>query len=123
MNYLYIILGLILIFLLVWRIVHKMKHGGGCCDGHSSPEAKIKSSDRNRRHYPYHYVIDIEGMVCGKCAVKVENAFNSEDGVYAAVNLGNKTADVYTKQAIERGRAAQILENTGYVMTGFREEI
>ena len=57
--------------------------------------------------------------MCGKGG----NAFNSEDGVYAAVDLSSKTADVYTKQIMERRRAAQILENTGYVMTGFREEI
>lgn len=100
-----------------------MKYGGGCCDSHSSAETKIKSKDRNKLHYPHHYVINIEGMVCGKCAVKVENAFNSEDGVYAAVDLSSKTADVYTKQIMERRRAVQIIENTGYVLTGFREEI
>ena len=72
MRYLYIILGLLLIMLLIWRIVHKMKYGGSCCDSHSSADAKIKSKDRNKLHYPHHYVIDIEGMVCGTCAVKVE---------------------------------------------------
>ena len=48
-------------------------------------------------HYPYCVQIGIDGMTCNHCKARVENTLNSEDGVWAEVDLSQNLATVHMK--------------------------
>lgn len=48
-------------------------------------------------HYPYCVQIGIDGMTCDHCKARVENTLNSEDGVWAEVDLSQNLATVHMK--------------------------
>jgi copper chaperone CopZ len=75
----------------------------GCCAGGGDSEKikRIKVSDRNPNHYPYKAVLTIDGMVCGNCAARVENALNGMESVWATVDLMRKQAVVRMKREID----------------------
>ena len=108
------------LILLVGMMKNKLLHGGGCCGGHEAPQRKVKVADKNIRHYNYHYEVAIEGMVCGNCATRVENALNKNDGIYAKVDLGNKKAVIHAKQEMSKADAARYLKELPYTMMDFR---
>ena len=108
--------------LIVWASINKIRHGGSCCGEHETAAAKIRASDRNLSHYPYHYTAEIEGMVCAHCVRNVENAFHAVDGIYAVVDLSHKTAKLYAMYPLTRREAAAMLDGTSYTLTAFKEE-
>ncbi len=113
-----IIIGIILICIFsVKSYLKKLKHG--CCGGESGEEEKIKVSDRNRRNYQHELLIEVEGMTCGNCATRVENALNRIDGVWAKVDLSKKRVDVYTKQQVEEAVLRNAIRSTGYAPVKF----
>lgn len=72
----------------IYSYVRKLRQGGGCCGGHEPAEKKVKVADRDKRHYPYTVTLTVDGMTCGNCVRRVENALNRLDGVWAEVDLG-----------------------------------
>lgn len=110
------------IVLIVYTIIHKIRHGGSCCGEHEAAAVKIRAADRNLSHYPYRYNAGIEGMVCSHCVRNVENAFHSAEGIYAVVDLSHKTAKLFAKHPLTRREAAAILNGTSYTLTEFKEE-
>lgn len=99
----YAIAALVLIVFAVLVIKGYMKRmTSGCC-GTSGGEKveKIKVTDKDKSHYPYLAELTIDGMVCGNCAQRVENALNVLDGVWAKVDVSTKTATVRMKQPVE----------------------
>lgn len=82
--------------------VYAKKLSTGCCGaGDTEKVRKIKVKDKNKSHYPYQAELRINGMVCGNCAQKVENALNARDGVWATVDLGAKKAIVRMKERMD----------------------
>ncbi len=59
--------------------------------------------------------VKIGGMHCATCAVSIEKALNSFDGVKATVNFGTETAyvEIDTDKVYEE-KIVQIIKNTGY---------
>jgi len=110
------------VLLMIYIIIHKIRHGGSCCGEHEAAAAKIRASDRDLSHYPYHYTAEIEGMVCAHCVRNVENAFHKADDIYAVVDLGHKTAKLYAVHPLTRREAAAMLDGTSYTLTAFKEE-
>ena len=106
---------------LIWFVVGKVRHGSSCCGEREGPKKRVQSGDRNPKHYPYHYSLRIDGMVCGNCVRNVENAFNSVDGIYAKVDLASKTAKVYAKQPISDEEVINILKSTSYTLIELTE--
>ena len=86
-NALIIILLLCLTGWAVYRVVRRFRKGGGCCGEHEAPVGRIGVTDRNKSHYPYQLEMDIGGMTCENCAVRVENALNGVSGVWASVSI------------------------------------
>ena len=67
--------------------------GGSCgCGGGCGCHTDVKVRDKNLAHYPVEAVLTVDGMTCGHCASKVENALNTLDGVYAVVDSDLKKA-------------------------------
>ena len=83
----------------IWRYGKTLRRGGCCGSGAVSP-VKRRVADRDETHYPYTAVLTIDGMTCGHCAVRVENALNELNGVWAKVDLGGKTALVRMVQPL-----------------------
>lgn len=110
------------VILIVFSVIRKIRHGGGCCGEHEAAAAKIRAADRDPSHYPYHYTVGIEGMVCARCVRNAENAFHAAGGIYAVADLGSKSARLYAVHPLTRREAAAVLDGTGYTLTDFKEE-
>ena len=59
-------------------------------------------------------------MSCGNCAIRVENALNAMEGVWARVNLESGEASVYMKQEYGDKALKDAVKACGY--TVFRIE-
>ncbi len=98
------------------------KLSSGCCGAGGDDEKKIKVDDKDPAHYLYTVKIGVSGMTCGRCKERVENALNSENGVWADVDLGSGLATVRMKilipEEVLRGRIIA----AGYRVVSFEEQ-
>ena len=109
--------------LLVLYVVRKLRKGGSCCGGgHEAAPKRIKPKDRKLSNYSFRYSAKVEGMVCSNCLRRVENSFNSKEGIYAKGSLESKTVRLYSKQPLTRREAAGILSGLSYTITEYMEE-
>ena len=58
---------LVIVALAVKSAVHRIRHGSACCGERDAPEKKIKPADKNKSHYPYEYILVVDGMRCSNC--------------------------------------------------------
>lgn len=56
----------------------------------------------------------VEGMSCGHCSARVENALNAIDGVTATVNLEAKTATLQLTAEVPDDILRKAVEDAGY---------
>ncbi len=87
--------------------------GGSCCGGGDAPKA-IRVQDRNVSHYPYQLVMKVGGMSCQHCVIRVENALNEMDGIWATVNLSAEQAMVRCKEKPDLDKLRQAVTGSGY---------
>ncbi|MCJ7836188.1 heavy-metal-associated domain-containing protein [Cuneatibacter sp. NSJ-177] len=90
----------------------KMKHG--CCGAGGYDEKKIRPKDRELSHYSYARRIQIEGMSCKNCAIRIANAFHERDGFYAEVNQKEGFALVRMKKRVSDEELRKIIAQAGY---------
>ena len=96
---------------------YRKKLTSGCCGaGGEGTVKKRRVSDRNKAHYPYTKILKIDGMSCGNCANRVENALNALDGVWASVDLGSQEALVRMKQPMDPGLLKNAVRKQGYTV-------
>ena len=92
---------LVLLMIVVFSVrsyLKKLKRG--CCGAGGDEVKRVRPADRDASHYSYARLVRIEGMHCQNCARRVENAFNSQEGFYAKVDLAKKTALVRSKAPV-----------------------
>jgi len=118
-----IIVGIlaVIVLLAVLSVRKRIKYGSACCGTRDAAPKKIKVKDKNTSHYPYTYKLTVDGMHCGNCACRVENALNSKEGIWASVNLGNKSVLVRAKEAVEEAEFFSTIDKAGYTMIGFEK--
>lgn len=92
----------------------------GCCGGGDAPAKKIRVGDRDPRHYPYEKTVQITGMHCRNCAIRVQNALNSTAGVLAQVDLGSGMATVRMKEEFPDSTLRRAVESAGYSVRSIR---
>lgn len=115
------IICIILLMVCVFGIKSYAKRlSHGCCGGGGDTVKKVKPGDRDKSHYAHTYRMEIEGMTCSNCSARVENAFNGQDGFYAQVDLGKRTALLYTKQPLTEKEAREIVRKAGYRIHSFQ---
>ncbi|CCY85247.1 copper chaperone [Clostridium sp. CAG:149] len=96
---------------------YRKKLTSGCCGaGGEGTVKKRRVSDRNKAHYPYTKILKIDGMSCGNCANRVENALNALDGVWASVDLGSQEALVRMKQPTDPEFLKNAVRKQGYTV-------
>lgn len=118
-----VIIILILVLICIYSVRSYMKKlAHGCCGSGGDEEKKVKVHDKDESHYPYCVTVSIDGMTCSHCKLRVENALNSEDGVWAKVNLKANTAQVHMKALIPKDDMSRIISRAGYTMVGYRIE-
>ena len=105
---------LALVFLAVRSYLKRLSRGG-CGSGNGERLKKVPVQDRDRSHYPYLMCFTVDGMVCGNCASRVENALNSIDGVWAEADVSGKKVTIRMKTQIP----AQILRDTVNQIGGY----
>ena len=74
----------------------------------------VKPQDTNVNDYDHVYRMDIEGMHCKNCAMRIENAFNEQTDCMAKVDLAGKFARIYTKKPVEEVVLKQTVWHAGY---------
>lgn len=92
---------------------YRKKLKGGCCGG-GDTEVKIKPQNTAKSHYAHKSRIYIDGMTCNHCALRVKNAFNTQDGCCAKVHLRKKFAELRSERILSEEELRQILEPLGY---------
>lgn len=110
-----IIIGALLIAYALYGTIQKArgKAKSSCCGSAESVLSK-PVEDTDESHYPYRYLVSIDGMMCSNCAANVENAINALGDVWANVNLGRKRADVLSKTEKSKEDFVKALKGTNY---------
>lgn len=117
------IICLILLIICIFAIKSYIKKlRNGCCGGAADVEKKVKPLDTDESHYSYRYIIGVDGMSCQNCAAHVENAFNTQEGYLARVNLRRKNAEVLTKEPMQEADFRRIITKAGYELTSVSEK-
>jgi len=116
MNTLFYVIGIVAFVLLVVTSVKSYcrRLSGGCCGGGGSKAVHAnRVADRNPAHYPFLYVLTLDGMVCANCANTVANALNALPGVWANVELSEKKARVRTKERLSQDKLREAVRAAG----------
>ena len=122
MDIIIILAGVLLIAFALWQTIQRFrgKAKNSCC-GSAEAVTVRKVEDTDVSHYPYHYLLSIDGMMCSNCAKTVENTLNGMPGVWGRVNLGKKEADVLAKEPVESSSFAEALRKKSYTLTACKE--
>ena len=115
-----IIVGMLLIAYAVYGTVQKArgKAKSSCC-GSAETVLPKRVEDTDESHYPFRYIVTIDGMKCSNCAANVENAINAQGDTWAHVNLGRHRAEVLAKKEKTEDDFVRALKGTGYKVAGF----
>lgn len=117
-----IIVGILLIAYAVYGTVQKArgKAKSSCC-GSAETVLPKRVEDTDESHYPYRYIVAIDGMKCSNCAANVENAINAQGDTWARVNLGRRRAEVLAKKEKTEDDFVRALKGTGYKLASFEQ--
>ena len=107
---------LIITLVAVKSTINRILHGSACCGERDAPEKKVKVQDKNKSHYPFKYVLSVDGMHCSNCTRHVENALNSIDGVWATASLERKSVTVLSKIKLEAEDLESEIREAGYTV-------
>ena len=107
---------LVIVAFAIKSVIHRIRHGSACCGERDAPEKKIQPSDKDKSHYPYKYILSVDGMHCSNCTRHVENALNSIDGLWATANLEKKSVTVLSKMELEAEDLESEVRDAGYTV-------
>ena len=111
------IIGIVIVIICVFGIRSYTKRlSSGCCGGGGETQKRVKPADKNAENYPYVKKIKIEGMTCPNCAVRIENAFNRIDGMWAKVDSSTGYGTIMMKQEKEDEELKRIVQRAGYTV-------
>lgn len=85
--------------------------GGGCC---GSGSTTIRDKKELTEPTIEEMTLNIEGMHCENCVIRIENTLNRMDGVLATGNLKKKTIRIRYSRPVERAAMVAAIENLGY---------
>ena len=124
MNTTTIIIYIIAAVLIIYGVYYTVQKFRGnakssCC---GTPEVKSvrKVDDTDESHYPFRYMLTVDGMKCSGCASNVENSLDNMDGVWAKVSLGRREAKVLAKKEYTKEDFDEALSKTSYKIADFK---
>lgn len=79
---------------------------------------QIQNNEKRENKEEFHMkkVLTIEGMMCGHCTSRVEQALNALDGVQAQVSLEEKTATVTAQKEVGEEELVKAVTDAGYTV-------
>lgn len=89
----------------------------GCCGTGGDDIERISPIDEDVSHYPYITELSVGGMTCKNCAMRIENAFNKNDGYYATVDFKTAHAVIRTKSEASQSEIRRIIYQLGYTIS------
>lgn len=113
---------LLIVALAVKSVIHRIRHGSACCGERDAPEKKIHPVDKDKSHYPYKYILSVDGMHCSNCTRHVENALNSIEGLWASASLEKKTVTVLSKMEVDAADFESEIREAGYTVLSVMKE-
>lgn len=113
----YIIIGIILCIIVLALLRVKKHFKGGCC---SSGSNTIRDKKTLTAPKIGERIMEIEGMHCENCAIRVENALNRLDGVLCRVNLKKKLATVSYIKEVADEVLKETVEKIGYTVSSIQ---
>jgi copper chaperone CopZ len=119
-NTIVIIILVLIVVAAVYGTVHRIKYGSSCCGEHDAADKKVRVKDKNKKNYPYTYVLNVDGMHCSNCARRIENAFNKTEGRWAEADVGRKEVILRTKREESERDLSGIVSGAGYTMLAFK---
>ncbi|MBR4574257.1 MAG: cation transporter [Lachnospiraceae bacterium] len=105
----------------VYGTVKRIRFGSSCCGQKDPPDKKVKVQDRNKAHYPFRYVLGVDGMHCANCARRIENAFNRTEGRWAKADISKNEVELCSKQEEAEKTLSDIVSQAGYTMVSFTQ--
>ncbi len=121
-NALIVIILIVVIALAVYGTVRRIRFGSSCCGSKEPPAKKVKVKDKNKAHYPYKYVLTVDGMHCSNCARRIENTFNKTEGRWAVADVGRKQLSLLSKHEEKECDLISLTAQAGYTMIDCRIE-
>lgn len=120
MSTIIIICAAALIIYAIYASVQKFrgKAKSSCCGTRETVVVR-KVDDTDESHYPFHYIVGIDGMMCSHCAANVENALNAMGDTWTQVELGRHRAKVLAKNEKSESDFSDALNGTSYKVTSF----
>ena len=114
-NIIIIVIVVAILFFAVRSSLAHFKGEGACCGGGGKAKP-IKPQKLDKVIATR--LVGIEGMVCDNCALRVQNALNSVEGINAKVKLSRSTAIVKLGREITDAEITEIITNLGYKVKG-----
>ncbi len=106
-----IIIALALVcFFAVRSYLKKIAHG--CCGAEGDNERRLRNADLSG--YAHRYSVKIGGMTCKNCALRIENAFNRQEGLAARVDFKSGLAEVASNARITELTLRKTVVELGY---------
>lgn len=99
--------------------MRRIKYGSACCGEKETAPSKVKVRDKNKKNYPYKYIVGVDGMHCSGCVRKIENEFNKGDGMWARADLEKRQVVLLSKRDVEPSEARNIVSDAGFTMLTF----
>lgn len=110
-----VVICIFLLFICIYSVKNYLKRiAHGCCGGGGDSEKKIKVKDKNKSHYPYKKQVQIRGMSCSHCKLRIENSFHEQEGMYAKADWKNNRAVIFMKEDIPDEKIKEIIRRAGY---------
>lgn len=91
----------------------------GCCGAGGGKEKRI---EKDGSEFKYVYIITVGGMSCKNCAVRIENAFNRQEGIAASVDFKSARAVVRAKEPVTELMLRKTICDNGYTVKEIRSE-
>lgn len=116
----YLILTGIIAFA-VYGTIKRIRYGSSCCGTHEPAPKKVKVADKNKDHYPYRYLLHIDGMYCSNCARRIENAFNTQNGMWATADVGRKSVELRCISETDEAALRSLVSEAGYTLLSIEQ--
>lgn len=92
-------------------VKHTKGEAGGCCNTSSKP---LELKKKHKGAVVEKIELNIEGMSCDNCRIRVQNALNEQEGAVAHVNLKKKTAVVECEKKTDAAELIRRVKEAGY---------
>ena len=110
----------VVVVLAVLGIIKRIKYGSSCCGEKDALPAMVKVKDKNKKNYPFNYTLKVDGMHCSGCVRKIENEFNSHEGMWAKASVEKKEVSLLSKAPIDEKTAGMIVSKAGFTMLSIK---